>query len=173
MSREKRLIQRLTREFSDAAKSKIFNIAYCDDDIYNCYFIFTVTNEDSVYYGQEHIVSVDLSHKNGTLRYPTIPPQCQFVTNVWHSNVSVDGHICLDTLKSQWSPMFWFETIVQTIILLLDEPNPDSALNNTAAQLQRRMPETRAQFSEKVTSFYATGISENGDKINNIKKMIR
>lgn len=37
--------------------------------------------------------------------YPFAPPKARFITRIFHPNVHFDtGDICLDVLKSDWSP---------------------------------------------------------------------
>src|SRR5271155_3410309 len=36
--------------------------------------------------------------------YPFRPPLCKFKTRVFHPNINKQGDICLDILKTNWSP---------------------------------------------------------------------
>ena len=36
-------------------------------------------------------------------QYPFKPPKIEFVTKIFHPNVSLDGEICVDILKGEWS----------------------------------------------------------------------
>lgn len=81
-------------------------------------------------------------------RYPLVPPTVRFLTKgVFHPNVYVDGNICLDTLKSCWSPTLDVEALLLSITSLLSDPNPRSAANGEAA---RMLVENRSLYLERV-----------------------
>lgn len=67
--------------------------------------------------------------------YPTKPPQVKFVSKMFHPNIYTDGKICLDILDKSWIPMYDTSGVLQSIQLLLIEPNPNSPANTLAAKL--------------------------------------
>lgn len=70
--------------------------------------------------------------------YPLSPPRCTFSTPICHPNVHFStGEICLDLLKTSWSPAYTLRSTVQAIHQLLTSAEPDSPLNVDIAQLLR------------------------------------
>ncbi|CAG8587055.1 12487_t:CDS:2, partial [Acaulospora morrowiae] len=70
--------------------------------------------------------------------YPIHPPKIKFVTKICHPNVSFKtGEICLDILKTAWSPAWTLQSACMAIRLLLSNPEPTSPLNCDAANLLR------------------------------------
>jgi peroxin-4 len=70
--------------------------------------------------------------------YPLVAPHAFFKTRTFHPNVdSRTGEICLDVLKSDWSPAWGIGTICRAIIALLAAPNAESPLNCDAGNLIR------------------------------------
>ncbi|RUP43125.1 ubiquitin-conjugating enzyme/RWD-like protein [Jimgerdemannia flammicorona] len=70
--------------------------------------------------------------------YPIQPPTVKFVTTICHPNVHFKtGEICLDILKTAWSPAWTLQSTLLAISLLLAHPEPGSPLNCDAANLLR------------------------------------
>lgn len=67
--------------------------------------------------------------------YPFEPPKMQFITKVWHPNISSqNGAICLDILKDQWSPALTLKTALLSLQALLSAPQPDDPQDAVVAQ---------------------------------------
>ncbi|XP_078434048.1 ubiquitin-conjugating enzyme 27 [Wolffia australiana] len=67
--------------------------------------------------------------------YPFEPPKMQFITKVWHPNISSqNGAICLDILKDQWSPALTLKTALVSLQALLSTPEPDDPQDAVVAQ---------------------------------------
>ncbi|KAM1148834.1 hypothetical protein TB2_029052 [Malus domestica] len=65
-------------------------------------------------------------------RYPFQPPSVTFTTPIYHLNIDTGGQIYLDILNlppnEAWQPSLNISTVLTSIGLLLDEPNPDDGL---------------------------------------------
>ncbi|XP_059480959.1 ubiquitin-conjugating enzyme E2 C [Neocloeon triangulifer] len=84
----------------------------------------------TVYEGLTYKLSLEFANS-----YPYQAPVVKFVTKCFHPNVDTVGNICLDILKDKWSALYDVRTILLSIQSLLGEPNNDSPLNLTAADM--------------------------------------
>ena len=74
--------------------------------------------------------------------YPYKAPKANFIDRMFHPNVSYNsGAVCIDILKTAWSPALKIHSILVSLQSLLNDPNPRSALNHVAADLLTSNPD--------------------------------
>jgi ubiquitin-conjugating enzyme E2 A len=103
---------------------------------------FIYPKEDSIYFGTTLPFKMDF-----TGEYPHKPPRVIFPSGMlFHPNIYDDGSICVDILQDKWTAQFDVRAIILSLILLLNEPNPNSPANKQAAALflndRRKFEET-------------------------------
>jgi ubiquitin-conjugating enzyme E2 D/E len=130
MSINKMLLQRIFNEYKDINNNDYGLSAHMtEEDPTKWTIIFFGPSETSFENGVFKLV---INFKG---KYPFEPPMCHFQTKIYHPNIDISGRICLDILRSNWSPALSVAQLVLSIISLLTDPNPASPLNGEAAQL--------------------------------------
>lgn len=151
------LAKRVSKELEKINNEKNMIAKLKNDEDINKIIIQITPPEDRPFRNQIHFLEMQLTYtKNGkTYAYPADPPLVLFRTKIYHPNIGgfntqafsdrsdkADiGYsvICLDILKEgdKWTPTNSLVTVVYNIFALLDDPNPSSPLNSTAACLWR------------------------------------
>ncbi|KAJ7357641.1 ubiquitin-conjugating enzyme E2 K [Desmophyllum pertusum] len=125
-------IKRVQREFREVIKSE--EVLKCKielvDDTYTRLRGEIAGPPDTPFEGGNYKLDIVIPET-----YPFNPPKVNFVTKIWHPNISsVTGAICLDILKDQWAAAMTLRTVLLSIQALLSAAEPDDPQDAVVAQ---------------------------------------
>ena len=144
-----RLVEELDKLINDPDINNCFGVDYWDPDATNPdvfhWQITLIPPKGTDYEGGFYRLEVQFSEE-----YPLVAPIMKFVTKIYHCNINSNGHICLNTINNQWKKSYTMEDVLNHIIILLYKQNPNSPVNNSAAELYK---ESKTKFMEKVRQY--------------------
>ncbi|KAH7107017.1 ubiquitin-conjugating enzyme/RWD-like protein [Auriculariales sp. MPI-PUGE-AT-0066] len=106
--------------------------------------------EGSPYEGGRFVVRLSLPPD-----YPFSPPKATFITRIFHMNIGDTGAICIDILKSNWSPALSLLKLVLSLSSLLTDPNPKDPLVPAIAQQYNRSRKRHDEIARDFTRAHA------------------
>lgn len=82
-------------------------------------------------------------YKSGNFRFnveigdsfPIDPPRIKCMQKIYHPNIDLEGNVCLNILREDWSPVLSLNSVLLGLNFLLLEPNPNDPLNKAAANV--------------------------------------
>ena len=146
------VIQRLNKEYALMQKENTSHLsaAPVGDNLFEWEGVIIGPTE-TPYEGGVFVLQISIPSN-----YPFKPPSVIFKTKIYHPNINSSGHICLDILKSQWSPALSISKILLSICSLLSDPNPNDPLVPDIASQLKTNPEQYFNTAKSWTIIYAS-----------------
>ncbi|KAF4790252.1 ubiquitin conjugating enzyme E2 D1 [Turdus rufiventris] len=161
-------LKRIQKELSDLQRDPP---AHCSagpvgDDLFH-WQATIMGPPDSAYQGGVFFLTVHFPTD-----YPFKPPKIAFTTKIYHPNINSNGSICLDILRSQWSPALTVSKVLLSICSLLCDPNPDDPLVPDIAQIYKSDKENLVDLARyTVVAWRAVDMFDEASSVELIKKL--
>ena len=147
--------KRIIKEYKDIKTS--------DECIKNCISLGLKNESDYTKWEATIIGPDDTPYKGGIFHldisipsnYPFKPPSVTFKTRIYHPNINSSGEICIDILKSNWSPALTLDKVLLSIVALLGNPNADDPLDAESAKLYKTNRLEYNNTAQEMTLKYA------------------
>lgn len=139
----------LMNEYKALSKETWTHISLIHENIKHWSVALIVLNPDSLYYGGYFKAEMRFP-----ANYPFEPPEFRFVRPLWHPNIYEDGRLCISILHQpgddamsgesageRWSPVQRVESVLISVLSLLDDAEVCSPANVDAGVQLRKDPE--------------------------------
>ncbi|NXD83596.1 UBC84 enzyme, partial [Halcyon senegalensis] len=88
--------------------------------------------------------------------HPLVPPRATLRTSIYHPGVDPTGRVCQPLTSAQhWVPTTRATQVLQDLLLLLDNPDPQRALRQDLARELQHQPEVFWRRAEEHTRCHA------------------
>ena len=144
-------VRRLTKELQEIRKDPPLNISAgpINDNLFEWEAVLLGPTE-TPYEGGVFILNIHIP-----IDYPMKPPNILFKTKIYHPNINSTGAICLDILKSNWSPSLTLSKLLLSICSLLNDPNCDDPLVPDIAKEYKQNHSLFIKNAKEWTQYYA------------------
>ncbi|TID30649.1 hypothetical protein CANINC_000804 [Pichia inconspicua] len=149
--------QLLAKELKELSRNPTYHISLDNDNIFSWTLGLYIVNPDSPW--NHAYLNAKMTFPSN---YPFSPPSFKFTPSILHPNVYADGRLCISILheagniyqdepsNENWSPAQGVESVILSIISLLDDPNIQSPANIEASNLWR---DNREAYNAQVKKF--------------------
>ncbi|KAI5820634.1 putative ubiquitin-conjugating enzyme E2 [Pyronema omphalodes] len=124
-------ITRLAKDVKDLTLPKTVQIPKLNDPSFqNHCFELHIIPDEGIYKGGVFKFTFTIDES----QYPFEPPKVKCTQRIYHPNIDLDGNVCLNILREDWSPVLNLNSIIFGLQVLFFEPNADDPLNKEAAE---------------------------------------
>ncbi|ABN64341.1 predicted protein [Scheffersomyces stipitis CBS 6054] len=152
---------RLQKDITELDLPKTIKVTFPDSsDFFN--FNLQILPQQGFYKGGVFDFKVEI---NGN--FPIDPPKIRCLNKIYHPNIDLEGNICLNILREDWSPVLNLNSVLIGLNFLFLEPNPNDPLNKEAANV---LVKDKSQFKRNVSNSMRGGYIDQTyyDKVLNI-----
>lgn len=141
-------------ELQELTKEPWVNIDLANGNIFQWRLGLIVVNPESAFNGAYFKAEMTFTDE-----YPYQPPTFRFLIPIYHPNIYPDGRLCISILHTpgedltsgeqaseRWSPLQGVESVLRSVLLLLDDPEINSPANVDASVMYR---DDRAMYNKK------------------------
>lgn len=157
--------QRLMSEYKALQKEKWVEIDFDEASLFKWTLGLVVINPDSAFSGAYLKAEMQFPQN-----YPYSPPTFKFLRPIFHPNIYSDGKVCISILHApgedeqsgelaseRWSPLQGVETVLRSVLLLLDDPEISSPANVDAGVMYR---DDRSQYNKRAKETAAESLKD-------------
>eukprot|EP00484_Ammonia_sp_Unknown_P026424 CAMPEP_0197028192 /NCGR_PEP_ID=MMETSP1384-20130603/7937_1 /TAXON_ID=29189 /ORGANISM="Ammonia sp." /LENGTH=186 /DNA_ID=CAMNT_0042457157 /DNA_START=124 /DNA_END=684 /DNA_ORIENTATION=- len=102
------------------------------EDLQTFHVRIRIDSKESLWFGATYTFKFAIPDN-----YPYKAPKVTCLEKIYHPNIDVNGAICLNLLKKDWTPILTVQQIIHGLLFLFLEPNPADPLNTRAADVMR------------------------------------
>lgn len=147
----------LAKELKELSKNPNYHITLDNDNIFTWTLGLYIVHPESPW-NHAYLVAKMKFPQN----YPFAPPEFRFSPPIFHPNVYSDGRLCISILheagnilqgepsSENWSPAQCVESVIVSILSILDDPNILSPANIDASNCWR---DKRDAYNERTRAF--------------------
>ncbi|KAL1862552.1 hypothetical protein Daus18300_008511 [Diaporthe australafricana] len=149
--------QRIMGDLKQVSSEKWVRVDVDETNLFRWQLALMVVNPDSAFNGGYLKAEMLFPHD-----YPYSPPKFRFLKPIFHPNIYPDGQLCISILHKpgedlmsgesateRWSPLQGAESVLRSILLLLDDPEINSPANVDAGVMYRDHRKTYNERARK------------------------
>lgn len=122
------MFKRLNKDMNELDIPENIEMTYCKDskgkDDLQHFKLKMKASEDSLWYKGIYHFKVDVPDD-----FPISPPKVHCDTQIFHPNIDMDGNVCLNILRKDWTCVLSINHLIFGLETLFLNPNPMDPLN--------------------------------------------